>query len=98
MADIPEHLIDAVYRVHGGSLDVRKGTFAEQMIAAVLAALRPEDAHLVPAWKADLAYTSNDWQTMRANRGQALVARAERDEARAEVERLKAKLRRSAFL
>lgn len=67
MSDVPEHLIEAAYKAWDKS--ETGAIYDPGIIAAILAALRPEDAHLIRPALARLA--------------------AERDEARAEVERLR---------
>lgn len=51
--DVPEHLIAAVESVGvlpSNGNDQQDRWVAQAIAAAVLAALRPEDARLVPAW------------------------------------------------
>lgn len=87
LTDIPERLIDAWQNAPESIVET---------IAAVLAALRPEDAHLVPAWqesKAEcLAARRQDGRFITENGIKIVRLQRERDEARAEVERLRASL------
>lgn len=82
MTDIPEHLTKALR-------DAEFNDVSE--ITAVLAALRPEDAHLVPAWKLDLATMSENYARAANYKVERSRYESERDEARAEVARWHAK-------
>ena len=82
--DVSEHLTDAAVKVWGTSEHDGRALWRD-VVAAVLAALRPEDAHRVPAW---VAWVNEGLDLKAAMRIAELVQ--ERDEARAEVERLKA--------
>lgn len=88
MADIPKHLIDAFRAsIHGRDW---------QRVAAVLGALRQEDAHLVPAWRDDMAslaavHTRLDIARAEVERltDQWIDSECELGKARADVERLR---------
>ena len=81
MTDIPTHLIEAYFDSGGSASPVLA-------IERVLAALRPEDAHLVPVWK------DSEERWVNSIRGLGDGFQKELDEARAEIERLKADRRK----
>ena len=83
MTDIPKHLIEA-YESSDDYSD-------EHPVERILAALRPEDARYVLAWKAERAQSLADAEECERHLAECLAAHEQlTNELRAEVEHLKA--------